>query len=233
MTGAVVPVAETGSTNADLLATPDWPEGRWLLAERQTAGRGRLGRDWRSPAGNFHASTVVALRPGDPPAVALALLTGVALAEALVLFLPAGSPLMLKWPNDVLLGWAKCAGILLERAGERVVVGVGANLAQAPELPDRPTACLADHAQPPTPAALAEALAERFAAWLTRWRREGTAPVRSAWLALAHPMGTAITVAESGETGLFAGLAEDGALRLTRADGTTDVVRAGDVRVAA
>ena len=233
MTGAVVPVAETGSTNADLLASPDWPEGRWLVAERQTAGRGRLSRDWRSPAGNLHASTVVALRPGDPPATGLALLTGVALAEALALFLPAGAPLMLKWPNDVLLDGAKCAGILLERASERVVVGVGANLAHAPDLPDRPTAALAEHAPPPAPAVLGEALAERFAHWLGRWRMEGVAPVRSAWLALAHPLGTAITISESGETGLFAGLAEDGALRLTRADGATETVRAGDVRVAA
>lgn len=233
MAGAVVTVAETGSTNADLLATPDWPEGRWLLAERQTTGRGRLGRDWRSPAGNLHASTVVTLRPGDPPPTALALLTGVALAEALALFLPAGSPLMLKWPNDVLLSGAKCAGILLERAGERVVVGVGANLAHAPDLPGRPTASLADHAPPPAPEVLAEALTERFAAWLLRWRVEGTGPIHAAWLALAHPLGTAIIVSESGETGLFAGLAEDGALRLRRGDGSTEVIRAGDVRMAA
>ena len=233
MTGAVVPVAETGSTNADLLASPDWPEGRWLLAERQTAGRGRLSRDWRSPPGNLHASTVVALRPTDPPATGLALLTGVALAEALALFLPAGAPLMLKWPNDLLLNGAKCAGILLERAGQRVVVGVGANLAHAPALSDRPTARLADHAPSPAPVVVTQALAERFAHWLVRWRLEGVAPVRVAWLSHAHPLGTAITVSESGETGLFAGLAEDGALRLTRADGSTDVVRAGDVRVAA
>ena len=175
----------------------------------------------------------MALRPGDPPAPSLALLTGVALAEALALFLPTHAPPMLKWPNDLMLGGAKCAGVLLERAGERVVVGVGANLAHAPDLPDRATARLADLAPPPAPAVLAEALAERFAAWLTRWRGEGVAPVRSAWLTLAHPLGTALTVSESGETGLFAGLAEDGALRLTRADGTTETVRAGDVRVAA
>ena len=233
MSGPVVRVAETGSTNADLLASPDWPEGRWLLADRQTSGRGRLGRDWRSPAGNLHASTVVALRPADPLAASLALLTGVALIEALALFAPVGAPLMLKWPNDVLLGGAKCAGILLERAGERVVVGVGANLAHAPDLPDRPTARLADLAPPPAPAVLADALAERFAAWLARWRLEGVAPVRAAWLSYAHPLGTALTVSESGETGLFAGLADDGALRLTRADGATETVRAGDVRVAA
>lgn len=233
MTDRVVRVAETGSTNADLLASPDWPEGRWLLADAQTSGRGRLGRDWRSPPGNLHASTVVALRAGDPPAPSLALLTGVALAEAMALFLPAGAPLMLKWPNDVLLDGGKCAGILLERAGSQVVVGVGANLTHAPQLPDRTTACVADVTPPPAPPVLADALAARFAAWISRWRIEGVGPVRAAWLALAHPLGTAIRVSESGDTGLFAGLAEDGALRLRRADGRVDEVRAGDVRLAA
>lgn len=233
MAGSVVSIAETGSTNADLLADIDWPEGRWLRADRQTAGRGRLGRGWSSPMGNLHASTVVALNPGDPPAAGLALLAGVALAEALSLFVPAGAPLMLKWPNDLLLNGAKLAGVLLERSGERVVVGLGVNLAHAPILPERPTTSLAEIAPPPAPEVLADVVADRFSTWLARWRREGIGPVRSAWLSRAHPIGTAITVSESGDTGLFDGLAEDGALRLRRANGSIAVVRAGDVRVAA
>jgi len=231
--GSVVSVAETGSTNADLLADSDWREGRWLRADRQSAGRGRLGRGWSSPIGNLHTSTVVALRPGDPPATGLALLAGVALVDALSLFVPAGAPLMLKWPNDLLLNGAKVAGVLLERSGERVVVGLGVNLAHAPALADRSTASLTNLAPTPAPGVLADAVADRFSSWLARWRREGIGPVRSAWLAHAHPIGTAITVSESCETGLFDGLAEDGALRLRRADGSVVVVRAGDVRVAA
>ena len=202
------------------------------MAERQSGGRGRLGRRWRSAPGNLCASTVVRPWTGDPPATGLALVAGVALTEAVALFAPAGAPLQLKWPNDLLLDGAKCAGILLERASDRVVVGVGVNLAHAPTVPDRTTACLADLAPPPAPLALAEALAERFAHWLSRWRSDGVGPVRAAWLALAHPLGTALTIAETGQTGLFAGLAEDGALRLRFRDGGIDTVRAGDVMVA-
>ena len=173
------------------------------------------------------------LRSSDPPATGLALLTGVALTEALSLFMPAGAPLMLKWPNDLMLNAAKIGGILLERLGERVVVGVGVNLLHAPSLPDRPTASMLDIASPPTAAVLADAIADRFAAWLARWRREGFGPVRSAWLAHAHSVGTAVMVSESDESGLFDGLTDDGALRLRRSDGSVTVVRAGDVRVAA
>ena len=233
MDGPVVSIAETGSTNADLLADTAWPEAHWLRADRQVTGRGRLGRDWSSPPGNLYASTVVAIRRGDPAPTGLALLTGVALVEAVRLFTPDGAPLLLKWPNDLLLGDGKLAGILLERSGDRVIVGVGVNVAHAPTVPGRAIACLSDLGPPPTPDALAAAVADRFRSWLTRWRREGIGPVRSAWLACAHPVGTALTVSETGETGLFDGLDEDGALRLKRADATVALVRAGDVRMAA
>lgn len=232
MTGAVVAVAVTGSTNADLLADAGWPEGRWLRADRQTAGRGRLGRSWSSPIGNLYASTVVRLSPDDPPATGLALMTGVALSDALAVFVPVDAPLTLKWPNDLLSDGAKLAGVLLERTGDRVVVGVGANLTHAPTLPDRATAKLADIAPPPSAGALVIVLAERFAAWLAQWRRDGFDVVRQAWLARAHPVGTPIEVTDSCTRGLFDGLGADGSLRLRRPDGTVATVRTGDIRMA-
>ena len=111
-------VAETGSTNADLLALARTgaDDGLWLRAVRQTAGRGRQGREWSSPDGNLYASTLVRLRPGDPPAASLALVAAVALYEAVSTFLAAGirqettdssAALLLKWPNDLLLAGAK------------------------------------------------------------------------------------------------------------------------------
>src|SRR3954469_24646435 len=170
-------VAETGSTNDDLaaLARAGAPEGTWLRAESQTGGRGRQGRGWDSPAGNLHASTLVRLAPGDPPAPTLALVAAVALHEVAAAFAP-GAELIVKWPNDLLAGGAKLAGILLEREGDAVVIGFGANLAAAPAGLDRPTTSLAALAgAAPDPATFLDVLAGAFARWLGRWRSEGLA----------------------------------------------------------
>lgn len=252
-------VAETGSTNADMaaLARAGAPEAVWLRAERQTAGRGRQGRAWASPAGNLYASTLVRLRPSDPLAATLALVAAVAVEEGVSLFYPGAGrgpapggaqlgpglrrggiatevagALSLKWPNDLLLGGAKLAGILLERAENAVVIGVGVNLAHHPELPDRPTTNLAAHGVEVAPATFLDVLVEGFARWLTRWRGEGIAPVRARWLERAHAVGTALTARlpdESAVDGLFDGLDADGALILRLGGGERRVIHAGDV----
>ena len=226
-------VAETGSTNADmlLLARDGAEEGLWLRAERQTAGRGRLGRAWLSPDGNLYASTLVRLRPGNPQPASLALVAAVALHEAIAVF---GVTAELKWPNDLLLQGAKLSGILLERAGDAVVIGIGVNVAHHPDLPDRPTASLAAAGSPVVAQTLLDVLAESFARWLARWRGEGLGPVRTAWLAAAHPVGTALTARlPDGSTreGLFDGLDPDGALILRLASGERHVIHAADVFV--
>jgi BirA family transcriptional regulator, biotin operon repressor / biotin---[acetyl-CoA-carboxylase] ligase len=121
-------VARTGSTNADLLARGG-PEGQVLVAEEQTAGRGRMGRSWVSRPGASLTFSVL-LRPAPvPPARRgwLPLLTGIAVATAVRS--AAGAPATLKWPNDVLIGGAKLAGILAEQSGDVVVIGVGINVA--------------------------------------------------------------------------------------------------------
>ncbi|WP_315761047.1 biotin--[acetyl-CoA-carboxylase] ligase [Sphingomonas sp. Y38-1Y] len=204
-------------------------EGVWLRADRQTAGRGRQGRAWTSPAGNFHGSTLVRLRPTDPPPASLSLVAGVALHEAAGAYLRDAATLRLKWPNDLMLGGAKLAGILLERIEAVVIVGIGANLASAPDLPDRPTASLGAAV---SPSEFAHTLMAAFARWLARWRGEGLAAIREAWLTRAHGVGTALRLhAPGGEPveGLFDGLAADGALRLRLADGRAHVIHAGDV----
>ena len=87
-------------------------------------------------------STAVRLLPHDPAPGSLALVAGLAVLEAVSAILPPPYAAQLKWPNDVLVGGAKLAGILLERVGDTVVVGIGVNLAAAPELPDRATVAL-------------------------------------------------------------------------------------------
>ena len=126
-------VAETGSTNADLVneirsgRSPE--EGKWLVADRQTAGRGRRGRPWIDAPGNFMGSTLVCLRHDDPLAPTLSLVAALAVYDAIAVHLAPTSKLICKWPNDVLLDGAKFCGILLEREGDNVVIGIGVNWA--------------------------------------------------------------------------------------------------------
>lgn len=226
-------IAETGSTNADLLAlaTSGIEEGTWLRADRQTAGRGRQGRAWLSEGGNLSASTLVRLRPSDRSAPTLALVAAVALEEAVSLLFRRDG-VTIKWPNDLLLNDAKFAGILLERTGDAVVIGFGANLAHAPDVPDRTVTFLAAHEAQIAPSTLVEVLAETFERWLARWRGEGIAPVRARWLARAHVPGTALSARlPDGGTldGLFDGLDATGALILRLGGGERRVIHAGDV----
>jgi len=233
LTPTIRTIAETGSTNADLLAlaAAGAPEGFWLQAERQTSGRGRQGRAWQSPPGNFHGSTIVRLRAGDPAAATLALVAAVALEEAVAAHAPE-APLAIKWPNDLLLGGAKLAGILLERADDAVVIGIGVNLAHHPHDLDRPVTSLAAHGPAPDPACFADTLASCFAAWLARWRGEGLGAVRDRWSARAHPPGAALRAnLPDGSTlvGAFERLDGDGALILRLAHGELRAIHAGDV----
>ncbi len=167
------------------------------------------------------------LRQSDPAASTLALVAAVALQEVVSAFAPVHQ-VLIKWPNDLLVEGAKVAGILLERVEDVVVIGIGVNLARHPDGLDRPVTSLAAlTGSAPDPAAFLDALADSFARWLARWRGEGLAPVRSTWLAAAHPIGTALST--SAGHGLFQGLDDTGALRLRLADGTSRVIHAGDV----
>ncbi len=134
----------------------------------------------------------------------------------------------IKWPNDLVVGRAKLAGILLEREGDAVIAGFGVNLAHHPEgLAQETTSLSALAAELPTPDAFLRELARAFASHLARWRRDGLAPIRAAWLAAAHPLGTPLVTSDC--KGAFDGLDEGGALRLRLADGAVRVIHAGDV----
>ena len=230
-------VAETGSTSGDLAARlragEAVPEGDWLVADRQTAGRGRGGREWFDGSGNFMGSTIIHLRFGDPEPATLALVAGLAVHQAVSAHLPPDRQALLKWPNDVMVEGAKISGILLERTGDSVVVGIGVNLAFHPEGLSRAVTSLAGLGAPvPCPDVFQVELADAFARWLRRWRFEGLAVLRAAWVERAHAIGTALSVnaADGSVTeGLFDGLEADGALRLRLADGSVRAIHAGDI----
>ncbi|WP_086607635.1 biotin--[acetyl-CoA-carboxylase] ligase [Erythrobacter donghaensis] len=229
---------QTGSTNADLAAAlrsgEGWAEGHWLVARRQTAGRGRQGREWFDGAGNFMGSTVVAVGEGGPPPATLSFVAALAVRDAAAAALGDDAPLALKWPNDVLLDGGKLSGILLEMVRGHIVVGIGVNLAKAPQVEGRKTAALADVGAPPSLESFAESLAAAFDRRLAGWRTYGLLPTLHAFLGQSlHAQGSPVTVHDTDGSvlsGSFAGLEEsDGALRLRLADGSERVIRAGDI----
>lgn len=231
-------VAETGSTNADiaarLRAAESIAEGYWLVARRQTAGRGRQGRTWFDGAGNFMGSTAVAIRAGDPPPASLSFVAALAVADAAAEALPVPSQLKLKWPNDVMLDGGKLSGILLEMVGHHVVVGIGVNLERAPELSDRKTSAISEHGPAPELEWFADMLARHFESRVRDWRERGLGSILADFLASSiHAPGSPVKVHDTDGTvleGTFAGLEEtDGALRLRLADGSERVIRAGDI----
>lgn len=231
-------VGEIASTNSALLerlAQGEAPaEGHWLVADRQTAGRGRAGRAWTGGFGNFMGSTAAALRDGEALPQTLALVAGVSVQRALMAVAPQLSGLALKWPNDLLVDEAKLGGILLERQRDTVVVGIGINLAQAPEVPGRKTVSLGALGHAVSRDAFASALAACWAEDLTAWHAGGWPMLREAWLARALPKGTllGVNLAEEGHViGGFAGLEPDGAVLLRLADGAVRAIHAGDVEL--
>ncbi|HRP09924.1 MAG TPA: biotin--[acetyl-CoA-carboxylase] ligase [Terricaulis sp.] len=209
----------------------------WLIAEVQTAGRGRRGRSWASLKGNLLATY---LCPADRPPGEIALLgfaAGVAIAETFDSYLGA-SRASLKWPNDVLIDGAKASGILLDSgaspAGAWAALAFGVNIAGAPEGLDQPTICLRQLLPPdvmaPEPLAFLARLRPRLEALDAQLVTHGFAPLRQAWLRRAHGLGQAARVAQGTETleGRIAGLSERGELELDTAAGRR-LVSAGDI----
>ena len=243
-----ITVAETtGSTNADLAAraAQGAPEGTVLAAEEQLAGRGRMGRQWVSPARSAVMVSVL-LRPSAiSPARRgwLPLLAGVAAATAVRQ--TAGVPAVLKWPNDLLVGERKLAGILAEQSGDAIVVGLGLNVsATEAELPDTgPGAPAATSLRLEGVTGLDRTvlLAALLAEFERRYRAWGqTVPpgdpaasgLRAAYLELCTTVGREVRVERAGgqpATARATGIDSDGRLIIEGPEGS-EAVSAGDVR---
>jgi BirA family biotin operon repressor/biotin-[acetyl-CoA-carboxylase] ligase len=196
----------------------------WILAHRQTAGRGRRGRAWAMPEGNFAATLVMPVAGGPAQAALRSFIAALALADAFAEVTGAADRFSLKWPNDVLLDGAKVAGILLESLpGDRLAIGIGVNLAAAPAaaalepgaLP--PVSLAAATGAAPAPEAFLPPLAGAFAFWERAFASYGFAPVRTAWLARAARLGHEITARTGAETltGRFETIDDSGRLILS------------------
>jgi len=179
-------------------------------------------------------STCVSIFDGDPPPSSLGFPAALAVAAAIDETLGCKNHARTKWPNDVLIGEAKVAGLLLERVGNAVVVGIGVNLKHAPDLPDRKTTAISDHVDNPDLETFAHSLARHFRNEIDGWRNSGLRPTLDRFEARSiHNHGSHISVHDvdgSRVEGSFAGLdPADGALRLCLADGSNRVIRAGDI----
>lgn len=190
-----------------------------------------MGRIWDSPVGNLYCSTLVRLQPGDPLPHTLALVAANAV-HALVAPQCAGQA-RIKWPNDILVDGAKIAGILLERTGDAIIVGIGLNVTDHPRNLDRPvTSLVTQGATDADAGVLLDRLTQIFAHWLSIWRAQGLDPVRTHWLLNAHPTGTPLRVQQpDGSTvdGAFDTLDRHGMLILRLANGQSRAIHAGDI----
>ncbi len=209
----------------------------WLVAKRQTAGRGRRGRAWSSLNGNLLATLLFTTKEPPSTIALLGFATGVALAETLEAIIGGGRA-TLKWPNDVFIDGVKASGIMLDSGpfGEEtwVALAFGVNLAAAPDGLDQPAislrAVLPPDAPAPEPVAFLMRLRPRLEAWAERIEREGFAPLRAAWLARAHGLGQVARVLQGEQTleGRIVGLSPRGELELETSEGRR-LIAAGDV----
>jgi len=216
----------------------------WISTDVQTLGRGRRGRDWVSQTGNLFCTGLYEFDGKLADAAKLSFAAALALTETLDDYIDP-SLITIKWPNDVLIGGDKAAGILLESGIYEgrlwVAIGMGVNLLSSPQADNYSTTHLLAHiakeklvgensvftgTQP-----MIGKLAERFEHWKNLYLKTGFTPVRDAWLARAQGIGGPVTAKLSNDIieGIAQGMDEDGALELKTETGETVKIHAGDV----
>lgn len=233
---------EIDSTNAEARRRAEGGEAGplWITAAVQTAGRGRQGRRWDTTRGNLAATLLVTTDAAPAEAAQLSFVAAFAIRALALRFVPE-SLVRFKWPNDVMVEGRKLSGILIEsgRTGAGALwlaIGIGVNLAHAPENLERPATAIAHHlnagvAAPPTPEEALAILSEAFAAKAAAWTRSGFAPLRDEWLKGAGGIGQPCQARlEAGTVeGVAEGLDVDGALLLRLPDRSLRRISAGDV----
>jgi BirA family biotin operon repressor/biotin-[acetyl-CoA-carboxylase] ligase len=238
----VLLLEQTDSTNAEARRRAEAGETGplWIVARRQSEGRGRRGRAWESDTGNLFATLLTTTRKSPAEAALVTFIAALAVAGLLDAYAPA-SLVTIKWPNDVMLGGDKASGVLVESGAHEggglwLAVGIGVNLAHAPKGTERPATALVHHLRgdvltPPSVETAAAVLAEAFAVWMDRWETLGFQPILDAWQARTPGLNGPAVARLGRETveGRAEGVASDGALKLRLADGSLRLISAGDV----
>lgn len=234
---AMTVLETTGSTNDDAKAQAraGAAEGTIVQALRQTAGRGRQGNHWMSEPGNLYMSMILRPQVSAAQSGQLSFLAAVALAQTVQFLLPPAAEIALKWPNDLLIGGRKAAGILLEAesvsgkaAVDWLVLGIGLNLRHAPE---GAVSLLEAGAENIDLTAARDVLVGNVLALYRRWQQEGFAVIRSAWLERAAHLGKTIRIRLPGEEfhAVFDGIDAQGALEITMEGGARRSIASGEV----
>ena len=235
-------LSEVDSTNAEARRRGEAGQTGpvWIVARRQSAGRGRRGREWVSETGNLFATLLTTTSKGPAEAAQITFVAALAVYDLLCSFVPEAL-VSIKWPNDVMIAAEKASGILVESGAHEagglwLAVGIGVNLAEAPGGTERPATALGGHLKGdvsgvPTPEAAAQVLARQFAVWLERWETQGFPAVLDAWASRCIGLDQACTARLGHETlsGIANGVEADGALRLKLADGSVRLISAGDI----
>jgi BirA family biotin operon repressor/biotin-[acetyl-CoA-carboxylase] ligase len=223
-------IDQTDSTNEEARRRAPAGAPLWILARKQTTGRGRLGRDWSSPRGNLSATLLIGRDEAPGDLAKLSFHASLAVADLLTHFAP-GAEIATKWPNDALLNGRKAAGILLENLGPgpassngrktNLAIGIGINLTHYPDPATSrwsPTSLVAETGRAPGIEEALLVLADRLDYWLGI--SEFT-PIRAAWLARATHLGRRIEarLPDCTLTGIFEDVDVDGALVLRTPDG--------------
>lgn len=227
---------ETESTNEDVKreAAAGAPEGLVIQSRIQTAGKGRQGRVWSSPAGNVYASMLLRPRCHPQEAGLYTFVTALAISDAVADLLPQAE-IKLKWPNDVLVGGKKICGILLEAGplqGQDVpwlVIGTGINVATHPDQALYPTTSLKEEGANKTADEVLALYLQHFAKWQNVYKTKGFAPLRERWLDRAQKGGMIARLPALEIAGEFETLDENGFLVLRLTDGSVRTIAAADV----
>ncbi|MCH2548223.1 MAG: biotin--[acetyl-CoA-carboxylase] ligase [Alphaproteobacteria bacterium] len=232
------------STNeeAKRLAEGGAAHGAVIWAKEQTAGKGRLQRQWESKRGNLYVSLLLAPNCALAKASQLSFVAAVAAVEALQPLLPNGGDFQCKWPNDILLGNSKLGGILLEsfkttheetgKVKQWVVAGIGINIDSYPKDTLYPATCLKEAGVELVSAKIVlTRFVEHFMTNYDCWVREGFEPIREKWLQNAYGIGEAVEIASAGEvlSGTFKGMSASGEMLLTTKAGQEVTINSGDV----
>jgi len=232
-------LAEVDSTNEEArrLAGSLEKVPTWILADMQTAGRGRRGRAWASPSGNLMTTLYLPNSYSAVKAGQLAFVAGLALESTVRHFVGEAAKVSVKWPNDVLIAGKKASGILLESAVQDSVlgwlaIGMGLNLVHHPEDTPYPATDLSRYvAAPPSNIEVLEILANAFDTVFRQWEMGGFETLLNGWRLVAHGIGEPIVARlENAEIrGIFMDIDEKGALLLKDESGVTHTIDAGDV----
>ena len=230
---------DSTNTEARRRAEAGSPGPVWLAARLQNAGRGRLGRAWVSKPGNLYATLLLPVAGGIASAIRFPFAAGVAVAQLCESLLD-NTQIELKWPNDIRIDRAKLGGILVESGrlanSEQTwaAIGIGLNIAHAPEAQTQATTCLEVHTQRSglQPDFILGALRTHLGDAL-HLAETDFAALLEIWLTYAEGLGQTLEAGPPGRRlrGVFTGIDYDGGLLLTLPDGSEQTIRAGEIEL--